>query len=106
MNLALETLFNRNPIHYDKVAKVLEYFNKKVDIYPDYYFVDKPNVAFVLRFNNVAFHIKFNVTSDDEPEDTITDIVCYTVQDFNNYPSISSEYDEFEPAINHLITLI
>jgi len=46
------------------------------------------------------------VTNDDESEDTVTDIVRYSVQDFNNYPSISLEYNEFEPAIDHLITLI
>ncbi len=95
----LETVFNRNSVHYDKVVQVLSYFNKKcfnISI-PDYYVVDKPDVAFVLRFNNVAFHIKFNVTPDDEPEDTKTDIVRYSVQDFNNYPSTSSVMNLNQP---------
>jgi len=62
----LETLFNRNQVHYDKVMQVLKYFNKKIDICPDYYFVDKPDVAFVIRFDYVAFHIKFRFSQSEK----------------------------------------
>src|ERR1700719_717517 len=100
----LMLLRDRNRIQFDKVVQV---FNCLVYFYPNFKLpehdlIDKPEVAFVFRFNMFAFHVFFNVVSDDEPEDTKTDKVLYSVQRFySNQPL--TQFESVEMAIEDLV---
>jgi hypothetical protein len=100
----LMLLRDRNRIQFDKVVQVfncLVYFYPNFKL-PEHYLIDKPEVAFVFRFNMVAFHVVFNVVSDDEPEDTKTDKVLYSVQRFySNQPL--TQFESVEMAIEDLV---
>ena len=104
----LTALRGRSPFQFDKVAQVFTYLaiaypNMEL---PSHYLIDKPEVAFVLRFNLVAFHVVFNVVSDDEPEDTRTDEVMYSVQRFHSLPSQVNDFKDVELAVRHLIVAL
>ena len=114
----LERLRERNTTHYAAVARVFNILHNKYAtiVLPRYYLIDKRDVAFVFRFEYAAFHVQFNVVLDDEPLDSITDVIEYSVQIFvrnstnivrNSTPiSVLKQYDNVEDAIRYLITQI
>ena len=103
--LQLQNLRERDSPQFWKVCQVFEYI-KTVDMpLLPYYLVDKPDVAFVIRFHKVVFHIKFNVVSEDEPEDMKTDRVEFSVQVFTPVPT-STTYEDYKIAVDALVVVL